>query len=156
MREIKFRGVRDTEDALIEIVYGDLTHDAPGSTAYGETHPYRISWKEGTAHCNAPIRKGTAMQFTGLKDRNGKEIYEGDIVNIIDPHVETLGEVVYWTEVGRSYATFGVMGSGTFSDVMAYGNGREIEVIGNVYEAPELLNSDTVQANTEPKSELAP
>lgn len=148
MREIKFRAW-DTENKL----WANQNAIAP---AWGDSPYLGAMCISGDEILQLESNEYLVwQQFTGLKDRNDKEIYEGDIVNIIDPHVETLSEVVYWTEVGRSYATFGVMGSGTFSDVMAYGNGREIEVIGNIYEAPELLNSDAVQANTKPKSELA-
>ena len=85
------------------------------------------------------------MQYTGLKDKNSKEIYEGDIVvevfdngadNIIEQHIrdEFEGEVVYQQEV----ASFGIK---TEKDgIMGlYEEADEIEVIGNIYENPELL-----------------
>lgn len=75
-------------------------------------------------------------QFTNLKDKNGKEIYEGDIVKYGD----NIGEVFYDSE--RAY--FNVSG---FYDgyqacpILAFSeNGNAImEVIGNIHENPELL-----------------
>lgn len=66
------------------------------------------------------------MQFTGLKDKNGKEIYEGDIVSFLG---ETW-EVIYF----ETYAGF-MLGNG--NDLMNITTQEEL--IGNIYENPELL-----------------
>jgi len=83
------------------------------------------------------------MQYTGLKDKNGKEIYEGDIVKeakyIGGNFIETLYtnfEVIYH---GVSFQYKPLSGSQyTISPI-----GCEVEVIGNIYEHPNLLNQPT-------------
>ena len=72
------------------------------------------------------------MQFTGLTDKNGKEIYEGDIVRTTGwPD----GDPVYWVDgrfcVGQPSNLADFLGS------IAEG----CEIIGNIYENPELLKS---------------
>jgi uncharacterized phage protein (TIGR01671 family) len=88
------------------------------------------------------------QQYTGLKDNNGKEIYEGDIIR------ETLGnqkgnfEVVYFPQMacfaGRTYVDSLIsLGKEERINIIFSENGLiplEYEVIGNVYENPELLN----------------
>lgn len=84
--------------------------------------------KEGWFYDN-PI-----MQYTGLKDKNGKEIYEGDICN----SVYSVGKV-YWNEMTARFSfEFDTDIDGLFE--MASGiEGKKFEVIGNIYENPELL-----------------
>lgn len=77
------------------------------------------------------------MQYTGLKDKNGKEIFEGDIVlNFADDEVF---EVYYGGEDG--YPAFELKGyDGDANGLMYYTQDSELEVIGNIYENKELLN----------------
>lgn len=68
------------------------------------------------------------MQYTGLHDKNGREIYEGDIVK------NEYGKVMEVQYDPRS-AAFGV-GDYYFGTI---GSGKILEVIGNIFENPELL-----------------
>lgn len=68
------------------------------------------------------------MQFTGLRDRHGKEIYEGDVVRWEDrgsdyPNVLILTTDVHWVNVGWNLN----------SKIIEY------EILGNIYEHPELV-----------------
>ena len=75
------------------------------------------------------------MQYTGLKDKNGKEIYEGDVVKVFTNKEWRIGIIIY----EHSGFTIDV----TNNKELEYGRTSIIEnlteVIGNIYDNPELL-----------------
>lgn len=78
------------------------------------------------------------MQSTGLFDKNGKEIFEGDILKVVDKYENNSGsiEVVSYSEAQACFITKDIDQNiyRLYNTLMF-----EVEVIGNIYENPELL-----------------
>ncbi len=112
MREIKFRAW-DTENKIF--YSGDLSIPITRSSEYCETRGYIL------------------LQFTGLKDKNGKEIYESDIIK-----TERGQFLVLWEKYSASFR-FGVKEDTKIVDTESPLNYQDIQIIGNIWETPELL-----------------
>lgn len=130
MREIKFRGMDDNG----AMRYGQLSQDKPHSTIYYAEYSQRICWGDS----NIPVSNKSLGQFTGLTDKNGKEIYEGDI---LQPCHFTKSSFLTM-EVIFCEGTFKLKtGASTLRESLhkSARAGNHYIVIGNIYENPSLL-----------------
>jgi len=123
MREIKFRAYHKKEK---HFYYFDL--ETCTQTIYvGYYHPIT---GEKDCELNDPTLYSEKQLYTGLKDKNGKEIYEGDIL-----------ESVYSTRSVEFYCGAWWLMNGKLNDKPLYGSHHIREDIGNIYENPELLEA---------------
>jgi len=159
MREIEFRA-----KTLSEITNGNLKKD--GTWVYGYYRdkigcPAISEFSFASAdYIDYEVDVKTLGQYTGLKDKSGEKIYEGDIIkltrtNIYAPtasfHNKDLVSLheVYWNEEKHAFyqrhfnmesKRFIGGGSLVFNDERADKN--IIEVVGNIYDNPELLEAE--------------
>jgi uncharacterized phage protein (TIGR01671 family) len=145
MREIKFRG---KDNITGEWVFGSFIPDAlEGSNSDLISWGFIRRYNRGVGKMETiEVDRETVGQYTGLKDKNGTEIYEGDIVSPSNSWNPELKFVVTFGE--------GVFDSGYYSFTGFYlisDDGRQgedqyelskdsvYEIIGNIHDNPELL-----------------
>ena len=135
-REILFRGfcpsengkqiiTLDGEDIRGNWVYGDLIHNIDClKVRERETDINRIAK-------SYEVIPETVGQFTGLTDKNGKKIFEGDIVTGLFNHTYIIGHIVYGSD-----ATFFIERKGLYG--IGLNNAEDwLEVIGNIHDKEE-------------------
>lgn len=115
-----------------------------GEAMYYDVYPFKdgtllLSYDE-VAFDEVPASDFILMQSTGLKDKNGKEMYEGDSVKFHDECQSYTGVVTYMD----TYACFAIMDKDGYEYTFEYIEAwycllSELEVIGNIWEDGELL-----------------
>ena len=137
MRDIKFRGIKRSP-------YGDKWVHGYYALEDGEhviIMPHAASYEQALKE-NRPIPPisvkhtidyNTIGQYTGLKDKNGKEIYEGDIYSIIKYDIDDIGhKEIHTVKFDEILCRFNV----NKFDSEAY------KIIGNIYDNPELVKEE--------------
>ena len=155
MREILFRAkVKDKEELLGKGFPIDENGNLKSEWVFGVPIPRYpdlfLAWNEA---CNeyeeVNIIPETITEYTGLKDKNGTKIFEGDILKIIDGKAIIIASVKFgdYNQPDKILKThigfyFDIANLVSYRKDIGYWFGKtfsEIEVIGNVHDNPELL-----------------
>lgn len=128
MREIKFRAWLKEDKKMVNVETMDFTDKS-------------IQYLKKSEIINAYILKRESfddvelMQYTGVKDKNGKEIYEGDIVILNDAEEENRCIVKY------KYGSY-ILIDGDLRENLSNVEDRFLEVVGNIYQNKNLLKEN--------------
>lgn len=144
MREILFRGKRESDGKWLYGIYSDnYVHD----TDFPCIMPLRSEHDDG----DWSVIRETVGQYTGLTDKNGKKIFEGDIVKITDRNVcfDTMAVIEFGNPNGLynwGWQLKPLENKPFAMEILHWvdmeDSGAFIEVIGNIHDNPELFKGE--------------
>lgn len=139
MREIEFRAYLKKNQQIVDVLDIDFMQEAIGYMNKADTKYTCVKFDDIEL-----------MQYTGVKDKNGKKIFEGDIVKCVsEDFEESVGQGVFEVvfETRNKTAYFGIKkdGKNTYGFNFDFTPANKCEVIGNIYDNPELLEEQDVK-----------
>lgn len=135
MREILFRGQTRRYGEKVRLNGEKIK----SNWVYGGIFPqngdgdFAIIYQQEPTVEKYPVYADTVGQYTGLTDKNGTKIFEGDIVKYGDTVHNVFEQRNGTAYFGLVYSTLETLSFGYYQDL------KQIEVIGNIYDNPELL-----------------
>lgn len=130
MRDIRLRGIDPlTGDFIIGTGITDFLNVYPEVKGLKTWLWSGYAWHE--------VKKETVGEYTGLKDKNGKEIYEGDILHseYLDYEVRFI-QNEYYSKIAKF--------SGENNSDLGFENAGKLEIIGNIWENPDLIENKAI------------
>ena len=137
MREILFRGKRTDG----QWIYGGLLKVTYDGNTYNLIFAdnFLFVFGEATAMEHACVDPATVGQFTGLTDKNGKKIFEGDVVKVLQGKDKGIACVGFENGAFMLYPQTGNIYERTLWEY--WYNDWEVEIIGNIHDNHELLEN---------------
>ena len=123
-REILFRGLSNQGKGWL---YGDLIRNKRGALAIVPPHPLKVTHRYS---CYEVI-PDTIGQYTGLTDKNGVKIFEGDIISIGEPNIKY---ITMWRDTGLCAKQ---IGASSYVGLTYWAS--DIKVLDNITDNPELM-----------------
>lgn len=133
MREILFRGKTKNDD-WVEGWFCGATCDDPDGDAYQSSQIIEknsLFWVE--------VIPETVGQYTGLTDKNGTKIFEGDVMRFVSPDLEEPSAIRYVVEYIEDGFALRVAGRNLMEEFD--GVPELYEIIGNIHDNPELVST---------------
>ena len=141
MREILFRGKTNYEGKDAEWVYGGLLPESASTFPiivrdYDNDEEWIgiLDW--------ATVDSETVGQYTGLTDKNGRKIFEGDICQIADiSYIDETPFVIEWNDEYSGWF-WRELNYASATDTVTPEIAKMAKVIGNIHDSPELLKGE--------------